>query len=579
MSTDDERQGKRSFNEAEMGLTEELVEAIADQLGTRANRESAGVGALRERKDLEPSALAVLMTVFGTRAEKGRRVLIPDWPGVGNVDLLLRRPDPEDALAWMCELKWCGPGNDVLYEAIWDLFKMALGKTREDHPATFLMTGAEKSLWAGSAFADLFETKNHVSEELCQRRLPDRRETIAWDDLLRGGYDKHPEHLPAEITTESVGRATIGDWELRAVRIRAVSDDLIPMTGGWPRGARPADARHPSSTPKPPTATPEHPEPTRASSSPEPPEAPTPEPAPEPSRIEPPTPEPPATTQEPSPPEPPTPEQDLPSRQEKKATHRLFRRRSEEERQAEVGYQQILRAVIDGHAPLAGLAGRLTLAADATGLKSRKLTRLNQAAYRALLERTLEDDLLSAEEEEELGLVGEVLDAVTPDGSAFPLDLAGRFMVARINDGRMPIESEPKLIVKPGETVYFELRASLMKEVIHREYRGSSSGVSFKVAPGVRYRTSGSRGRSVVVGTSLEPADDGVLSLTSSRVVFQGDRKTVESRLDRLTSVDVYDNGIRVSVSNRQTPSLYRVGDGTVAAAIVLAAAQRAIYG
>ena len=87
----------------------------------------------------------------------------------------------------MCERKWCGPGNDVLYEAIWDLFKMALGKTREDHPATFLMTGAQKSLWAGSAFADLFETNNHVSEELCQRRLPDRCKTIAWDDLLRGG--------------------------------------------------------------------------------------------------------------------------------------------------------------------------------------------------------------------------------------------------------------------------------------------------------------------------------------------------------------------------------------------------------
>jgi hypothetical protein len=261
MSTDDERQGKRSFNEAEIGLTEDLVEEIADQLGTRAKRESSGLAALGERKDLEPSALAVLMTVFGTRAEKDRRVLIPGWSGVGNVDLLLRRRDPEDALAWMCELKWCGPGNDVLYEAIWDLFKMALGKTREDHPATFLMTGAQKSLWAGSAFADIFETKNHVSEELCQRRLPDRRKTIAWDELLRGGYDKHPEHVPAEITTESVGRATIGDWELRAVRIGAVSHDLIPMTGGWPRGARPADARHPSSTPKPPTPTPSAPSP------------------------------------------------------------------------------------------------------------------------------------------------------------------------------------------------------------------------------------------------------------------------------------------------------------------------------
>ena len=42
------------------------------------------------------------------------------------------------------------------------------------------MTGAQKSLWAGSAFADLFETNNHVSEELCQRRLPDRCKTIAW---------------------------------------------------------------------------------------------------------------------------------------------------------------------------------------------------------------------------------------------------------------------------------------------------------------------------------------------------------------------------------------------------------------
>ncbi len=84
MSTDDERQGKRSFNEAEMGLTEELVEAIADQLGTRANRESAGVGALRERKDLEPSALAILMTVLG-HARKGSAC-----------------PDPRLAGSWEC---------------------------------------------------------------------------------------------------------------------------------------------------------------------------------------------------------------------------------------------------------------------------------------------------------------------------------------------------------------------------------------------------------------------------------------------------------------------------------------------
>jgi hypothetical protein len=134
-------------------------------------------------------------------------------------------------------------------------------------------------------------------------------------------------------------------------------------------------------------------------------------------------------------------------------------------------------------------------------------------------------------------------------------------------------------MAKRGETVHAELSAQLMKEVVHREYRGGGSGVSFPIAPGVRFRTGGFRGKSVVTGTSLQPADSGTLSITSTRVVFQGLKKTQESRLDRLTGIEVFTDGVRVGVSNRQNASLYRVPSGQVAGALITAVARRTLYG
>ena len=53
-----------------------------------------------------------------------------------------------------------------------------------------------------------------------------------------------------------------------------------------------------------------------------------------------------------------------------------------------------------------------------------------------------------------------------------------------------------------------------------RQYRGGSSGVSIPIGLGMRYRTSSSRGRSVVVGTELVEEDQGQLTITSVRSVF-----------------------------------------------------------
>jgi hypothetical protein len=117
--------------------------------------------------------------------------------------------------------------------------------------------------------------------------------------------------------------------------------------------------------------------------------------------------------------------------------------------------------------------------------------------------------------------------------------------------------------------------AALMKEVTMREFRGGSSGFSFRIAKGVRYRTGSFRGHSVVVGTQLQVADTGVLAVTSTRIVFLGSRKTVEIPYSKLVGLEVFTDGIRFSASNRQNAPLFRLESGDVVGATVNTAVQR----
>ena len=99
--------------------------------------------------------------------------------------------------------------------------------------------------------------------------------------------------------------------------------------------------------------------------------------------------------------------------------------------------------------------------------------------------------------------------------------------------------------------------------------------MSVQIAKGVRFNTGGYRGKSVVVGTSIEEADAGVLCITSNRAVFMGLRQSVEVQFSKLIGVNVFDDGVQFHVSNRQKATLIRVGDGYLVAAAVNAVVQR----
>jgi hypothetical protein len=196
---------------------------------------------LREVKHLEPAVVGALRDAYPNRSvAKNRKHAIPCWSPVGNVDVVMHPDTANDPLVAI-ELKWCHV--DKLYEAIWDLFKMALLSTTGAW--AYLVTGAPLVVWEAGVGRELFDGAVHSPVDLCNVRLPWGQTLRAWDDLLWGGYDKCPTSVPAQISTRVIAREPVSaGWELRVVRVGALGEEVTPFNGGWPF-PRPADAVRP----------------------------------------------------------------------------------------------------------------------------------------------------------------------------------------------------------------------------------------------------------------------------------------------------------------------------------------------
>ncbi len=227
-------------------VVREVAAEVAERLEERA-RNGGGLSVLGERADLEPAFVRALDARFPGLAEKDRRLEIPGWPAAGNVDILVRKAPSASSLLLAAELKWCAA--DKLYEAIWDLFKMAPLAGRGDVDAAYLATGASEEVWETSRCSDLFETSVQTPLDLCARRFTARSRRLMWDDLLEGGYDRFPAWVPAQIRTNVAAavemRTRNEAWELRIVRVTPVGTDRLEFRDGWPNGDRPSDAKRP----------------------------------------------------------------------------------------------------------------------------------------------------------------------------------------------------------------------------------------------------------------------------------------------------------------------------------------------
>jgi hypothetical protein len=238
---------------------------------------------------------------------------------------------------------------------------------------------------------------------------------------------------------------------------------------------------------------------------------------------------------------------------------RFFKSKEEKERidVARSDYEHFVGAVVTGEPEkVRDLAVKFKANPTRTALPERERRKRGAEAFRAFADNALADDFFTIDEEMAFS---EVADALDVDQNAFQTDFRDvllRMAVARANDDRLSVIEDPKLMTKKNEVVHLETGAGLMKEVALREWRGGSSGFSFRVAKGVRYHVGGTRGRSVVVGTELQVEDTGILSVTSQRAAFMGDRKTMELPYAKLMGVEVFTDGITIRVEQAEDAPL-----------------------
>jgi hypothetical protein len=123
-----------------------------------------------------------------------------------------------------------------------------------------------------------------------------------------------------------------------------------------------------------------------------------------------------------------------------------------------------------------------------------------------------------------------------------------------IREGRLPVHEARNVMLRTDEVAHWVQPAQLWESrVVGRRYEGGSSGVSFRIAKGITIRTGGTRGRSVSESAD-QIVSEGNFIVTNKRFIFQGDRKSFETKYEKILDVNNHLDGIRYSESNRQKP-------------------------
>lgn len=103
------------------------------------------------------------------------------------------------------------------------------------------------------------------------------------------------------------------------------------------------------------------------------------------------------------------------------------------------------------------------------------------------------------------------------------------------------------LLLKDGEKAFYDDASSLYETRAVRHYQ--SGRASFRVAKGVWI--GGSQGRSVS-SQEWTKIDDGILTITSKRIVFTGEHDSRNLLLSKINGVSEWSDAVEISVENRQ---------------------------
>lgn len=252
-------------------------------------------------------------------------------------------------------------------------------------------------------------------------------------------------------------------------------------------------------------------------------------------------------------------------------------RKAEDDKAAELkaeqrAYSEVLVQIVPG-IDLEIVAQRIVAAREATNLTPGEVRDLDDARVSKLLTDLTKDGSLDPTEDRWLNQVIAILG--TPLNDQFWKD----FLLVALDSGLILRDaSPPAFLVRPDEVIHFHCVAANLETTPTQELEWSgiemNAGTSGKA---VGSAISKGRARIITTGTETARTDTGPLVVTSDRVLFLGERGTLEVSLDQLAGVKVLPEKVRLQVANRPSSPMFEVGSpgDAIVATVVLTSAKR----
>lgn len=236
-------------------------------------------------------------------------------------------------------------------------------------------------------------------------------------------------------------------------------------------------------------------------------------------------------------------------------------------------------------AAVANEAGRLDAFASSLGaaeLTADERRQLAIDAWETAVERALEDGVLSLDEEGALIRYLRRFDLCPADvnGNGAHRSMIEAAMIREAAEGLVPDRlgevQVPFNLMKSERLVWVIDDVDYLETRVRRERRGSSHGLSIRIARGVYYRPGMFRSRPIEWEETVHE-DTGLFGVTTKHIYFHGGRRRFRVRLDRIVSFEPYDDGIGI-MRDAQTarPQTFRTGDGWFAYNLVTNVARNA---
>ena len=222
-------------------------------------------------------------------------------------------------------------------------------------------------------------------------------------------------------------------------------------------------------------------------------------------------------------------------------------------------------SVRDGDGHLQDLA----LSIRQAGLGRGEANGLLIRAWETAVQGALEDGLLSLDEETSLARYADYFSLAQQDldRNGVQTSLVQAAVLRDVTQGIIPKRQRvngavPFNLMKSEQLVWVIQGVDYLETVVRRERRGSSQGLSIRVARGLYYRPSTFRSRPIEWEETVH-ADTGMLGLTTKHIYFAGSRKRFRVRYDKIVAFEPFSDGFGI-MRDAQTarPQTFRTGDG-----------------